>query len=48
MKKNTVQPSGQRVEEKISWAKEILSMYGYEVIKSDAIYENPELLGDNQ
>lgn len=41
---NTVQPSGQRVEEKISWAKEILSMYGYEVIKSDAIYENPELL----
>ena len=45
---NTVQPSGQRVEEKISWAKEILSMYGYEVIKSDAIYENTELLGDSQ
>lgn len=30
---NTVQPSGQRVEEKIEWAKKILDMYGYKVEK---------------
>lgn len=41
---NTVQPSGQRVSEKIIWAKEILSMYGYEVKKVKEIHESPELL----
>lgn len=44
---NTVQPSGQRVEEKIEWAKKILDMYGYKVEKiaeSGNIYENKKLL----
>ena len=41
---NTVQPAGQRVEEKIYWAKKILTMYGYEVVEKKNIYTNPELL----
>lgn len=41
---NTVQPAGQRVEEKIYWAKKILAMYGYEVVEKKNLYENPELL----
>ena len=31
----TNQPSGQRVEDKIIWAKEFLGLYGYEVIKRE-------------
>ncbi|HAR1750602.1 TPA: hypothetical protein IZ476_000803 [Enterococcus faecium] len=38
----TQQPSGQRVEDKIEWAKLFLEQYGYEVIGN--IYENSELL----
>ena len=45
---NTTQPSGQRAEDKIKWAKEILNMYGYEVTKKAEIvgnvHDNPELL----
>ena len=45
---NTIQPSGQRAEEKIVWAKEILNMYGYKVVKKDEIigniYEHKHLL----
>lgn len=41
---NTVQPAGQRVEEKIHWAKQILTMYGYEVVKKSNIYQNKGLL----
>lgn len=39
----TTQPSGQRVEDKITWAKEFLKMYGYDVIKR---VHHPELLED--
>jgi len=34
----TQQPSGQRVEDKISWAKDFLEKHGY------VVHENPELL----
>src|SRR5699024_11160107 len=48
---NTTQPSGQREEDKIKWAKEILGMYGYEVTKKieviGNIYEHHELLEHN-
>lgn len=30
---STSQPAGQRVEDKISWCKEFLSQYGYEICK---------------
>jgi len=30
---SSVQPSGQRVEDKISWAKELLSQYGFKIIR---------------
>lgn len=35
---NTIQPSGQRAEDKIRWAKEILDMYGYKVTKKHRNY----------
>src|SRR5699024_12504637 len=41
---NTIQPSGQRVEDKIKWAKEILGMYGYEVTKKIEVIGNANAL----
>ena len=49
---NTIQPSGQRVEDKIRWAKEILDMYGYKVTKNTEIignvHEHKHLLEENE
>lgn len=39
---DTTQPSGQRVEDKIKWAIDLLQRHGFEVIGN--IFENPELL----
>lgn len=32
---STLQPSGQRVEDKLKWAEEFLKLYGFEVIKRE-------------
>jgi hypothetical protein len=36
-------PSGQRLEEKIIWAKELLSEYGYTVLEPKAQWEVTEM-----